>query len=72
MENLISGKSMVSNEVHLPKWLDEYIFTQLKANYCPSCSDMTVIDWDKSNVLNYLGTYFPRSYAEAYCIFKRF
>ena len=30
---------------------------------------MTVIDWDKSDMLNYLGTYFPRSYAEAYCIF---
>lgn len=72
VENLISGKSMVNDEVHLPKWLDEYIFTQLKANYCPSNSDMTVIDWDKSNVLNYLGTYFPRSYAEAYCIFSRF
>lgn len=26
---------------------------------------MTVIDWDKSKVLNYLGTYFPRSYVEA-------
>ena len=31
---------------------------------------MTVIDWDKSDMLNYLGTYFPRSYAEAYCIFN--
>jgi SAM-dependent methyltransferase len=31
---------------------------------------MTVIDWDKAKVLNYLGTYFPRSYAEAYCIFE--
>lgn len=30
---------------------------------------MTVIDWDKSDMLTYLGTYFPRSYAEAYCIF---
>lgn len=29
---------------------------------------MTVIDWDRKDVLNYLGTYFPRSYAEAYCI----
>ena len=58
--------------VSLPQWLDDYIFNQLKANYCPSNSDMTVIDWDKSNVLNYLGTYFPRSYAEAYCIFHKF
>ena len=30
---------------------------------------MTVIDWDKSDILNYLGTYFPRSYAESRCIF---
>lgn len=60
------------NNVTLPQWLDDYIFNQLKANYCPSNSDMTVIDWDKSNVLNYLGTYFPRSYAESYCIFRDF
>lgn len=60
------------DSVSLPLWLDDYIFNQLKANYCPSNSDMTVIDWDKSNVLNYLGTYFPRSYAEAYCICCRF
>lgn len=31
---------------------------------------MTVIDWDRNDILNYLGTYFPRSYAEAYCIFS--
>lgn len=59
-------------EVRLPKWLDECIFTDLKAKYCCSNSDMTVIDWDKQDVLNYLGTYFPRSYAEAYCIFREF
>lgn len=42
----------------LPSWLDQLIFTDLKANYCRSNSDMTVIDWDKKDVLNYLGTYF--------------
>ncbi|MBR1632228.1 MAG: class I SAM-dependent methyltransferase [Bacteroidales bacterium] len=26
---------------------------------------MTVIDWDKGEILNYLGTYFPRSYVES-------
>lgn len=54
--------------VTLPKWLDDYIFGELGAKYCRSNADMTVIDWDKSDVLNYLGTYFPRSYAEASCI----
>jgi len=55
--------------VQLPKWLDDLIFEQLGAKYCRSNADMTVIDWEKNDVLNYLGTYFPRSYAESYCIF---
>ena len=56
----------------LPTWLDRLIFEELGAKYCPSNSDMTVIDWDKSDVLNYLGTYFPRSYTESYIIFKKY
>lgn len=56
----------------LPRWLDNYIFNELGAKYCCSHCNMTVIDWDKSDVLNYLGTYFPRSYAESYCLFKNF
>jgi len=62
----------MTTDVVLPQWLDEYIFERLGAKYCRSCSDMTVIDWDKDEVLNYLGTYFPRSYAEAYCIYSQF
>ena len=54
----------------LPQWLDNLIFKQLGAKYCRSNADMTVVDWDKNDVLNYLGTYFPRSYAESYCIFS--
>lgn len=56
-------------DVRLPQWLDDLIFDQLGAKYQRSNADMTVIDWDKNDVLNYLGTYFPRSYAESYCIF---
>lgn len=62
----------MQNSVILPKWLDNLIFEQLGAKYCRSNADMTVIDWDKSDVLNYLGTYFPRSYSESYCIFSEF
>ena len=58
--------------VTLPNWLDELIFETLGAKYCRSNADMTVIDWDKNDILNYLGTYFPRSYAEAYTIFSSF
>lgn len=56
--------------VTLPKWVDDYIFNELGASYCPTHSpNMTVIDWGRDEVLRYLGTYFPRSYAESYCIF---
>lgn len=62
----------MQDSVILPQWLDNLIFEQLGAKYCRSNADMTVIDWDKNDVLNYLGTYFPRSYAESYCIFSEF
>ena len=54
----------------MPNWLDKLIFIDLNGNYCRSCSDMVVVDWNKNDVLTYLGTYFPRSYAESYCIFS--
>ena len=56
--------------VTLPTWLDKLIFQKMGAKFCRSNADMTVIDWDKADMLKYLGTYFPRSYAESYCIFK--
>lgn len=59
-----------NNHITLPTWLDDLIFKELGAKYCRSNTDMTVIDWDRRDVLNYLGTYFPRSYAEAICIFN--
>lgn len=62
----------MQNNVILPQWLDNLIFEQLGAKYCRSNADMTVIDWDKKDILNYLGTYFPRSYAESYCIFSEY
>lgn len=62
----------MQDSVILPQWLDNLIFEQFGAKYCRSNADMTVIDWDKNDVLNYLGTYFPRSYAESYCIFTEF
>lgn len=62
----------MTTSVQLPQWLDKLIFEQLGAKYCRSNADMTVIDWNKNDVLNYLGTYFPRSYAESCCIFTEF
>ena len=59
-------------EITLPQWLDDLIFKELKAQYSPRRSNMTNIDDDMEGSLNYLGTYFPRSYAEAYCIFSEY
>lgn len=59
----------MTTSIQLPEWLDDLIYNQMQAKYCPSYSDMTNIDDDREKTLNYLGTYFPRSYAESYCIF---
>lgn len=67
--NLIT---IMNTEITLPKWLDTLLFDDLGAKYCRSNTDMTVIDWCKEDVLNYLGTYFPRSYTESYCIFSQY
>lgn len=61
----------MQNSVILPTWLDTLLYNKMGAIYCCSNSDMTVIDWDKSDMKNYLGTYFPRSYAESLCIFDK-
>lgn len=31
---------------------------------------MTVIDWNQADIKKYLGTYFPRSYVEAFCLYS--
>lgn len=66
------GNYSMQKSIILPKWLDDYIFCSLGAKYCRSNGDMLVINWDKRDVLNYLGTYFPRSYCESYCILKNY
>ena len=62
----------MQTSVKLPQWLDDLIFEECGAKYRRSNSTMVVIDWDKANINNYLGTYFPRSYTESYCIFSEY
>ena len=57
-------------ETTLPSWLDDLIFRGMGGQYCRCNSDMTVIDWGSEDILKYMGTYFPRSFAESYCIFS--
>lgn len=63
-------KSSMEDAMTLPLWLDHLLFKNLNAKYCRSNSNMVVIDWDQQDMLTYLGTYFPRSYVEAYQIFS--
>lgn len=59
-------------KVILPTWLDSLIFDKLSASYCRQNRDMVVLEWDFDDIKKYLGTYFPRSYAESFCIFSNF
>lgn len=54
-------------EIKLPAWLDEYIFTNLDAKYQPSFNRFSYnLDLNKEECKVYLGTYFPRSFAEVF------
>lgn len=54
----------------LPAWLDNFIFSQLNAEYAPDFQKFGYnLNLTEEENKKYLGTYFPRSYAEAFCIF---
>ena len=60
----------LKTETRLPQWLDNFIFNHLKAEYAPDFQRFEYnLDLNKDDNLKYLGTYFPRSYAESFCIF---
>ncbi|MBQ8423417.1 MAG: hypothetical protein IJY36_04045 [Coprobacter sp.] len=55
--------------ITLPQWLDDYIYDELNIAYNPRPREVVLNpDQPYEFVRLYLGTYFPRSYAEAYCI----
>lgn len=62
----------MSPSIHkLPVWLDKYIFETLGAKYQPSYDRFSYnLDLNKDESKVYLGTYFPRSFAEEYIIFN--
>lgn len=71
--NIVQGVSidiLDHNSLKLPKWLDNLIYEELGANYSCTNKNMVVLDWKMNEILNYLGTYFPRSFTEGYFIFK--
>lgn len=53
----------------LPHWLDHLLFETLHARHRPDWKRFEHnLDLDADDIKRYLGTYFPRSYAEAFCI----
>lgn len=60
------------NHIRLPEWLDVLIFKNIKASYQPCRTDMVVLNWDRTGIIKYLATYFPRSFSESYCIFSKY
>lgn len=62
----------ILKSVQLPEWLDDIIYNEFGAVYEPRPQDVVYNpDQQFEFVQLYLGTYFPRSYAEAYCIMSR-
>lgn len=57
-------------QTRLPSWLDNFIFKTLQAEYAPDHQRFEYnLDLTYEDNKKYLGTYFPRSYAETFCIF---
>lgn len=69
VENYKSEESLHTS-TRLPSWLDDFIFKTLNAVYAPNHERFDHnLDLTENDILKYLGTYFPRSYCEAFCIF---
>lgn len=72
-QSILSGNSVVKfhkSKTVLPHWLDLLLFNSLGAIYSPEHKKFEYnLNSDSEEVKVYLGTYFPRSYAESFCIF---
>ena len=56
---------------NMPEWLRSYIYDNLGASYDPDRIEFqNNLESDETKNLRYLGTYFPRSFTESYCIFR--
>lgn len=69
ISNHIKRTAFRKSSTTLPHWLDCYIFDVLDAKYSPFNQRFEFnLDLNEEEVKVYLGTYFPRSYAEMFCI----
>ena len=61
----------LKTNTRLPSWLDNFIFGTLHAEYAPDFQRFEYnLNLQHEDSLKYLGSYFPRSYAETFCIFN--
>ena len=74
-ENIVEPPCLKSAEklkttTRLSSWLDNYIYGDLNSEYAPDYQRFEYnLDLSHEDNQKYLGTYFPRSYAETFCIF---
>lgn len=55
---------------NLPDWLHDFIYNVMGGSYEPDkAAFQNNLFSDEEKNRKYLGTYFPRSFAESYCIF---
>ncbi|MBQ6275861.1 MAG: hypothetical protein IJK62_04060 [Bacteroidales bacterium] len=60
----------LKTSTRLPAWIDNLIFKNLNAIYSPDYECFgSNLHLSEHELLQYLGSYFPRSYAETFCIF---
>jgi len=57
-------------EITLPKYIDKLIFEKLGGIYSPGEDVDVNLNNDEIKTKKYLGTYFPRSFAESYSLFN--
>lgn len=71
-ETTTKAKTRSINKKTIPKWLDTLIFGEyFSAKYSPDHKRYSYNrDLTEEELLTYLGTYFPRSYSESFCIFS--
>ena len=56
---------------NLPDWLHDFIYNDMGGSYEPDkAAFQNNLFSDEEKNRKYLGTYFPRSFTESYCIFS--
>ena len=61
----------LKTSTRLATWIDDVIFQKIQAEYAPDhILFESNLNLSEDNSRRYLGTYFPRSYAESFCIFS--